>query len=287
MKTFIALINREFWEQRGVFFSLPMVIGILMVAAAIFGFLLSLGGHAHISFIDAHIPGHHVSETSITTLFFISSIPFMIVLWLTVFYYYIGTLYDDRKDNSILFWRSLPISETQTISSKLIAGNVLAPFCTWVCMMVVQLLLLVIASVFLMVHPVMPWIDLWRPFTMISTWLHIFELMIVQGLWLLPLFAWCMLCSSFSKKAPALRAIVPVVLLMMCDLFFVQHHYFIHFIATRFEGAAQTFGNIISHHHTALAMQPLWLPNDISMALGLGVAAVLIVIAGNLRRQAS
>lgn len=279
MKKFMSLINREFWEQRGVFFTMPVVIAIFMLLSAfialVFGFDWAVNG-----FLAYNTHTHKIASDTAVQFIMVTSAPFIVVMWLTVFYYYIGALYDDRKDGSILFWRSLPVSETQTVLSKLIAGNVLAPFCTWVCMMVVQLVMLALTSLFLMAHGHGDWYLLWLPMTLIVTWLHVFMLMLFQGVWLLPLFAWFMFCGSFAKKAPVIRAVVPVLLIMMLDMIFTQAHYFCQFIISRFAHAAMLFDSHLYHDHLIHS-------NLASFGLGLGVAMIVISAAIFVRKRPS
>lgn len=296
MKKLITLVNREFWEQRNVFFTLPVAIGGLMILAALFGLALSL---VNFTFTGTPVSdiSHDFNKVLPSVLFAIGT-PFSIVLWLTVFYYFAGTLYDDRRDRSILFWQSLPIGQTKTMLSKLIAGLVLAPFCTWVSMMVTEIIIFFIASLFFMFHPIISWTNLWHPLIIMHTWVEIFLVMLLQGLWLLPLLTWCMLCSAFSKRAPALIAIVTVLVVMLFDLFFLSKHYFTEFVLSRFGYASQTWhalldklnpDHISSHSNffvTAYQHNPGLIHSaGLNMLIGLVISAVFVVLAGMLRSR--
>jgi ABC-2 type transport system permease protein len=283
MRVIVSLINREFWEQKSVFFSLPRVLTLLLCVAGFFTLVLGVSGHVDMLLM---LQGHHAVVSELVKSFlFALSVPFMLVLWLTVFYYFLGALYDDRKDGSILFWRSLPVSCPQSLASKLIAGLILAPFCTWVCLMVAQIILLAFASVLLMVHPIIPWVSLWNPELMVSSWLNIFIIMIMQGLWLLPLLAWCFVCGAFAKKAPALRAIVPVLLIMLCDLIFTSKHYFSNFILSRFHYAFHAGSGLLPSTYARYSAG-FWMqfsPGAGDMMVGVLVSIALIAVAGMLR----
>ena len=50
-----------------------------------------------------------------------------IVLGVVVFFFCLGALFDDRKDRSVLFWKSLPISDQATVLSKVAMALVVAP----------------------------------------------------------------------------------------------------------------------------------------------------------------
>lgn len=295
MKKLITLVNREFWEQRNVFFTLPVALGGLVILAALFGLLLSLGNMTF-SGIAINDVGPDFGKVLPAALFGIGT-PFSIVLWLTVFYYFSGTLYDDRRDRSILFWQSLPINQTKTMLSKLIAGLVLAPFCAWVSMMVTEVIIFILASLFFMIHPVISWTNLWHPLIIMHTWADIFLVMLLQGLWLLPLLTWCMLCSAFAKRAPALIAVVVVLVVMLFDLFFLNKHYFTEFVWSRFSYASQTWRSLLDKlnpdhiaNHSSSLLASYSNPHlihsaGLSMLIGLVISAIFVVIAGFLRSR--
>src|SRR3546814_20822192 len=46
----------------------------------------------------------------------------VVVLGFVVFFYCLGALYDDRRDRSILFWKSLPVSDASTVLSKVFSA---------------------------------------------------------------------------------------------------------------------------------------------------------------------
>lgn len=296
MKKLITLINREFWEQRNIFFTLPVALGGLLVLATLLGFTVPLLTTS-MNYSDFYqFSNFLLPQTVIHYFSYMLAIPFSMVLWLTVFYYFLSTLYDDRKDKSILFWQSLPISQTSTLLAKLIAGLILAPFCTLVSMMVTEVIILIFASFTLMLHPITSWTIYWQPLTMITTWLSVFLILLLQGAWLLPLLTWCMLCSAFAKRAPALYAIVSILVLMLIELFFLQKHYFIEFIYSRFSYATQTW-NLLSNHFNPnyvtgnntiwnhlYANNPILISSpSTNMVLGIIISVLFVIAAGVLR----
>ena len=289
MRALTTLINREFWEQRNLFFRLPSVIGGIIIIAAFFSLLLSFSGHITDSFF--YVPKGHASAVAVSDLFFGTGVPFAIVLWITVLYYFLGTLYRDRKDGSILFWQSMPTTQKQTMASKLIAGLIIAPLCTITCMMVTQLVVLFLATLFFMMHPLIAWTSLWHPFQMIKLWLEVFLVFLQQGAWLLPILTWCLLCSAFAKKAPALRAILPIIGLILLDLFFFKPHYFIHFFFSRFAYASGAWKSLGIHFGQNSVMPLIYAATTnkqfalTSMIIGLILSVIFVVIAGSLRSR--
>ncbi|ABS77879.1 ABC transporter permease [Coxiella burnetii] len=297
MRTLLTLINREFWEQRGTFFNVPLILAGIFVLVAIAFFILSFGQMVDIGSLQSELANQRVADL-IPGAFTAIASPFVLVLWLIVFYYFLGALYDDRKDGSVLFWQSMPTSQTQTIVSKLIAGLILAPFCTWVVVMVTQLIILGIASLFLIIHPILPWTALWSAPVILSAWLHIFAVILFQALWLLPLFAWCLLCSAFAKKAPALRAVVPIIVLIILEILFFSQHYFTDFVISRFQYAAEAWrtlslygGQLISHQGRLSLVNQIKMPFPldniklITMWIGILLSLICYILAGWFRSR--
>ena len=215
MKTFRALLQREYWEHRGAFLKTPLVIGILM---AVFLILV----YSFTDRIDLKMNGGQLSEfgsKSISSLdpakikfgidafmLFTASI-YHFVLFIIVFFFLLGSLYDDRKDGSILFWKSLPVSDTQTVLSKLATATVVAPLIFTIGLILSHLLFFILLSLILLLNGVNPFSVLWTNINFINNWGAFFIGCLIQSLWALPIYGWLLFSSSFSKRRPFLLAI--------------------------------------------------------------------------------
>ena len=128
----MMLIRREFWENRSLWIA-PLVISGVILLAALFGGIHS-GGNPSFPFgpdaehtsLAQHI---NASQRDIGYAIGIAAITMiqMVALAILVFFYLLDALLAERKDRSILFWKSLPISDTQVVLSKLLTAMVLAP----------------------------------------------------------------------------------------------------------------------------------------------------------------
>src|SRR3546814_18250586 len=87
----------------------------------------------------------------------------LIALAFVVFFYCLGALYDDRKDRSVLFWKSLPLSDSQTVLSKAASALLVAPLIATLAALATMLGFLVVASVMVMIHGGNPVALLWGP----------------------------------------------------------------------------------------------------------------------------
>ena len=145
----------------------------------------------------------------------------LLVLLITSFNYLLSSLYDDRKDRSILFWRSMPVSEWQVVLSKFVMALVVAPL-----LYIAISLLLQICYVLLMM------VLVWRmgedPFDTVVANIDFVALMgdpvggwILTALWIAPLYAWLLLASSAARRSPIMEAVMPVLALMIAEAVFL------------------------------------------------------------------
>ena len=130
------------------------------------------------------------------------SVPFFIVLIVVVLFYLLGTLYEDRKDRSILFWKSMPVSDVATVSMKLFTALVAVPGVYLVCAAIVQVMLLLMASLAALGHDVEIFQMLWVPSNLIGRWFTDIAYLLLQAIWSLPMYGWMLLVSAFAKSVP-------------------------------------------------------------------------------------
>jgi ABC-2 type transport system permease protein len=134
--------------------------------------------------------------------------PIGIALFFVVFFYGIGALYNDRSDRSALFWKSLPISDSSTVLSKVAAATVLAPVLATFAVIALQLGFLVLMSLYALLHGINPFPLLWSPTHLVALWVKLFLMLPVNALWALPTIGWLLLCSSFARSKPFLWAVM-------------------------------------------------------------------------------
>lgn len=223
--TFKWLLRREYWENRGGFVWAQLITGGIAVFFALLGTVIGVIAAARaraagaISQIDdlseyARTMGS-VGDGLLLTGFAISGI----VVAFVVFFYALGSLYDDRRDRSILFWKSLPLSDTQTVLSKAAWALVLAPLVSIVTGLVVGLALWLIAILGAWAAGVpSPWAMATHshPFRMLALMLATVP---IGLLWSLPAVGWLMLCSAWAHSKPFLWAVlVPLLGCLMVTI---------------------------------------------------------------------
>jgi ABC-2 type transport system permease protein len=232
-KTLYWLVRREFWEHRGGFIWAPLITGIVFLVLNVMGIIsgevlgsrhgftfgdLDSGNLAHtIGSLDAHQlakVGAGLDLAMLSSSFLIS-----VVFAFVVFFYCLGALYDDRRDRSILFWKSLPISDSSTVLSKVVSAALIAPIVVVICGVLTGLAMLLLFAITLSFHGVSVWslLTLAHPLQVVSFLIGSIPLYL---LWALPTIGWLMLCSSWARSKPFLWAVViPVAAGVMISWF--------------------------------------------------------------------
>ena len=124
----MALIKREIWEHRSIYVT-PLAIAIVIslltltgqVSVSAFGEAVDLGMVGASNIDDVH------RRAVLTGAFTVVTTIFAFGAWIVMVFYSLDTLYAERKDKSILFWRSLPVTDAETVISKLLTVGVVIP----------------------------------------------------------------------------------------------------------------------------------------------------------------
>jgi ABC-2 type transport system permease protein len=136
----------------------------------------------------------------LTALFFL---PMLVVL----FGYLCGTLHDDRRDRSILFWKSLPIADHSSVLAKLAVAVLVVPAIIVACVLITQGLVMVMGTIGLWFIGLDPMALIWKPAQMLTQSGLLILAVAIQALWLLPAAGWLLLCSAYAPRVPWLFAL--------------------------------------------------------------------------------
>lgn len=136
-----------------------------------------------------------------------------LTLGLTVFFYALSATYDERKDRSILFWRSLPTSDLEAVGAKLFTALVVAPVIALVALVILQLGVLLLIALGVSLREGNAWSLILSKAAPLSAALRYIALYLVNTLWLLPLVGWLFLVGVWAGRAPFLWATLGPVLL--------------------------------------------------------------------------
>jgi ABC-2 type transport system permease protein len=206
MNSAVWLVRREFWENRAIWM-IPVVIGGLMILAALFG-------HLDLITLDSPVQGRAFGGIFLIAF----GATFYGVMSVYATWYLLDCLYADRKDRSILFWKSLPISDTETVVSKLAVALVVIPLVYFAAADLTTLITAFIISVRAssLVGSSMWHIDAWLQLQVLWLWA-----IFATAVWYLPVAGWLMVISAWAKRAVMLWSVLPPVALILAERWFL------------------------------------------------------------------
>ncbi|SEO04009.1 ABC-2 type transport system permease protein [Duganella sp. CF517] len=214
MKTMKWLIKREMWEHKGMLVWAPTVIAaliaVLALVAATFDKNISINGDGSPSQMMSVTLEGKVRTQVVETMaqaYMASAAPVLLVLGVLVFFYCLGALHDERRDRSLLFWKSLPVSDSMTVLSKVLLAAVVAPLITLGIGFVLSLLILLIGAVLLLTHGTNVFGELFLTPDLYLTPLRMLGLLPLYVMWALPTVGWLLMVSSMARSKVFLWAV--------------------------------------------------------------------------------
>lgn len=295
---FRTLILREYWENRRAIFMTPLVItavtmALVIISMGLFGRAIHINGDSYtLGEVIAEMSSQNTQDLSehINHLLLASAAPVMIGVWFCMVFTALGSLYDERKDNSILFWKSMPVSDVQTILSKLLTVTLVIPVVAIGFAFIFQIFLLIIGSFYTIGTEYSAWGLLWSSTNLPMLLLNEVIYMTMYSLWALPIFAWLMLASVIAKRTPLLVATIPVALLTLFESLFFRSEYLAHFIGMRLTGAHilgtdDGFNENFRNLGPSTSLDIIQSAGQPEFWVGLGIAAALLYVTILLRKR--
>jgi ABC-2 type transport system permease protein len=279
-RPFYWSIRRELWEYRSIYIA-PLAVAAVFLA----GFLISTvrlpQKMRDLASLDAPRQQELIQQPYVFAALLIMGATFVVA-----FFYCLDTLQGERRDRSILFWKSLPVSDLTTVLSKAAIALVIIPLLTFAISMVTIWIMYLISTVVLVgsgVGPTTLWsrMPLWQ---MTITLLN--HLVFLHGLWYAPFYCWLLLVSAWARRMAFLWAVIPVLTLHALEKVALNTSHFASILSYRILGAP-------SHHALTtgrVSMDPLdtLSPGEFlalpGLWIGLMVAAIFLALTVRLRR---
>ena len=210
----------------------------------------------------------------------------MAAAFIVSIFYSLDSLYNKRRDRSILFWKSLPVSDFTTVLAKASIPLLALPVIAFVVTLIVETVMLLLSSVVVAGNGFSV-AEFWNRVELYPTlWGLAYHLVTAHILWYAPLYCWLLLISAWSRRTPFLWAVLPPFAVVIFEKIAFHTRYFLNFLNYRFSGGQEATGNASANmldpdmHMTPgpfLATPGLW--------LGLAFAALFLYLAARLRRQ--
>jgi ABC-2 type transport system permease protein len=232
MNTSTWLIRREFWENRAIWV-IPAVFGALLILAALFG-------QVSIPKLNSQAEMHEAAGAFQV----IVGAMFYVVMSVYATWYLLDCLYADRRDRSILFWKSLPLSDARTVLIKLLVGMILIPLVYFVAADATALIAAFILSIRARASlgSALWQADVWWDIQVL--WLYC---VVVTAIWYLPIAGWLMLVSAWAKRAVMLWSVLPPLVAYIFERVFFGTHVIGNTLARRLMGLPMVAFNGAKH----------------------------------------
>ncbi len=268
-------IRREIWENRSIYIA-PLA------AAAVFLFGIAI----HTIIMRSRIDASRLDPSQPLGLlahYELSASLIMGTAFIVGIFYSLDALYGERRDRSILFWKSLPVSDLTTVLSKLAIPLVILPLLSFAITIATQFLMLVLSSIILLGTGVNI-AALWTEMSFFHVSLDLlYHILTVHGLYYAPIYGWLLMVSAWAPRAPFIWAFLPPFVICGVEKIAFNTTYFLALLRDRFEGPggtmadndhAKDFSALIPHHF--FSTPGLW--------IGLAIAALFLAVAVRLRR---
>jgi ABC-2 type transport system permease protein len=232
MNTSTWLIRREFWENRAIWV-IPAVFGALLILAALFG-------QVSIPKLNSQAEMHEAAGAFQV----IVGAMFYVVMSVYATWYLLDCLYADRRDRSILFWKSLPLSDARTVLIKLLVAMILIPLVYFVAADATALIAAFILSIRARASlgSALWQADVWWDIQVL--WLYC---VVVTAIWYLPIAGWLMLVSAWAKRAVMLWSVLPPLVAYIFERVFFGTHVIGHTLTRRLMGLPMVAFNGAKH----------------------------------------
>ena len=263
-------VRRELWEYRSIYIA-PLAVAAVFLLAFLIAFTVS---PAH-----RHQPLDMPYELAAGLIMGTASI-------LGIFYS-LDALYGERRDRSILFWKSLPVSDLTTVLSKFAIPLVILPLLSFAIAVVTQFLMLLLSSAVLLGSGLsVGTLGARMSFFHMSLML-LYHILTVHGLWYAPIYGWLLLVSAWAPRAPFIWAFLPPFVIWGVEKIAFRTSHFLGLLQYRLSGPEPYSTTARSRNMLEMisALTPAQFFSTPGLWVGLAVAAIFLAAAVRLRRN--
>ncbi len=197
-------VRRELWENRSIY-----VAPLAVAAFVLFGFSISLLTRGHgMRALSALDPDKQ--RTALIMPYSVAAMLIMFTAFVVGVFYCLEALHGERRDRSILFWKSLPVSDLTTVLAKASIPLVVLPLLAVTIVPATQMIMLLLNTAALPGSGLSP-ATLWRQLPLFQMPLIQAYGLAVHALWHAPLYGWLLLVSAWARRTPFLWAVLPLV----------------------------------------------------------------------------
>ena len=270
-------VRREVWENRSIYIA-PLIVATVVL----FGFLISTIGlperRQAVLMLD---PAK--AQAAIEAPYTMAAIMLILTASIVGVFYCLDALYGERRDRSVLFWKSLPVSDLTTLLSKATIPLIILPLVTFLIVIITQFLMLLWTSAILITHGMSP-ASTWTYFPLFRNFFILLYGLAAIAFWHAPIYGWTLLVSGWARRATFLWAVVPFLAIAFFEKITFGTSYFASMLKDRLMGFAPKAFAFNTHSVDCPQLTPGAYLSSPAMWFGLLFAAAFIAAAVRLRR---
>jgi len=254
-------VRRELWEYRSIYIA-PLAVAVV----TLFGYLIA----------------SMIRGVALLQPFSFAAGVIMMAAFIVSIFYSLETLHGERRDRSILFWKSLPVSDLTTVLSKASIPLVVLPLLGFAIIVATELIMLLLGSLVLMGSGLdvgTLWTPVFRMWPML-----LYHLVTVHTLWYAPMYAWLLLVSAWARRAAFLWAALPWLAICAVEKIAFNTTRFAAMLGYRFAGGPEAIPGVDSFFDPMTQLTPGRFLSSPGLWIGLAVAAAFLAGAVRLRR---
>src|SRR6266536_1254017 len=271
-RPFYWSVRRELWENHSIYIA-PLIVAMVVL----FGFLVSTTGlperRRAVLLLD---PAK--ARVAIEMPYNVAAMMLIFTAFIVGVFYCLDALYGERRDRSILFWKSLPVSDLTTLLSKATIPLITLPLVTFAIIIATQAVMLLWTSVLLITHGMSP-ASTWTNFPMFQQSLILLYGLAAIALWHAPIYGWALLVSGWARRATFLWAVVPFLAIGFFEKITFGTSHFASMLKDRLMGFAPQAFAFNPHSIDCPRLTPLNYLSTPGLWLGLIFAAVFLAAA--------
>ncbi|MDG1438587.1 MAG: hypothetical protein P8P98_06380 [Emcibacteraceae bacterium] len=246
-----ALFLKEYWDHRRAILITPMVITGLFITFVIVAMItgndiwisdMSLQDGIRQGFKEGLDEGESPTFIMTTMLFGFSALLWLAAVF-TITFTALSSLHDERKDGSILFWKSMPVSDTKEVLIKLATVSVIIPLVIIPFALIIELFMVLAMTVLGLYHGLDVVTFIYSNINLPVLLMLNIIIPLMTVLWIMPIITWFMLVSSFSRRPPFLIAFVVPALIIATEEIFFEGSLLLHAITSFAESMFNNFGD--------------------------------------------
>jgi ABC-2 type transport system permease protein len=274
-------VRRELWENRYVYLA-PLGVAAIFLVGNLIGMIhlpsqmRQLAGGDPENYRDAILMPYHIAAA------------FMMGIYILVTLFYCAdALHGERRDRSILFWKSLPVSDATVVLAKASIPFIILPSLTFAIILVLQFMILLLSSAVLVANNLSV-ASLWTHLPVVHmSLLLLYHIITSHALWPAPIYCWMLLVSGWARRAAFLWAALPVLVIAGVEEMAFHTHRFATLVANRLIGETQVVSFTppsIFPTDPMVHIAPTQFLLSPSLWIGLAIAAAFLAAAVRLRR---